>query len=54
MSYNTGGTGKGSAVRSGLDVNKYEENMEKLRKTKKVNSLVKEIIKSDTKTTYKY
>jgi len=54
MSYKTGGTGKGSTLRTGLDKEKYEENMERLRSTPKVEDAVKEVVKEGTKTIYKY
>lgn len=54
MSYKDGQTGKGSAIRTGLDIDKYEENMEKLRNTPKVEESIKEVVKDGNKTTYKY
>ncbi len=54
MSYKTGGTGKGSSLRTGLDKDKYEENMERIRATPKVDTAIKEVTKQGTKTTYKY
>jgi len=35
MSYKNGGTGKGSALREGLDKEKFEERMEEIRLKKK-------------------
>mgnify|MGYP006928348805 CR=1 FL=1 len=48
-----GQTGKGSAIRSGLDKEQFEENMERLRKSPPVSE-PKEVIKIGNKTTYKY
>ncbi len=53
--YKEGGTGKGSSVRLGLDVEKYEANMEKIRNNKPLKSeFVKEVVKTGNKTTYKF
>jgi hypothetical protein len=54
MSYKNGGTGKGSAIRQGLDKEKFEDRMEEIRKSKKVEDSIKEVTKSGNKTTYKY
>tara|TARA_R110002167_G_C12571683_1_gene642624 strand:+ start:512 stop:673 length:162 start_codon:yes stop_codon:yes gene_type:complete len=53
MSYKTGGTGKGSGVRKGLDVEKFEDQMEKIRKSKPIETTA-EVIKVGNKTTYKF
>jgi hypothetical protein len=53
MSYKTGGTGKGDAVRQGLNSDEYEKRMEILRNKPKVEK-AKEVTKKGNITSYKF